>query len=497
MNNLVISADCPSCGAPLDFTEGSNAITCKSCKSNLLVTGKKQVLSYFVSPNLDAPIAMAKAVMAQRDRGFDGFSNKKAQLYFIPYYRMTGQDLGIEKAPKPAPEQEDGGAEGIGLSDFYTPPDKHGRGELFNIKAAVTITSFDKAFRNGPVVNQGRLDGAAAKIVMFKTTPYDKGEVVLNERYVEKSFLACNLSGLGIYSLGVRPSVLRLELFRPEALKALGKIVDPSLSIEEAEKTGIKTLDDSNLLTRLVIGKVLSIIYFPFWVVEMESRGQCLLTLIDAVSQSVIKADAPIQIYDILNDELKSEPVTVGFRPLTCPNCGWDFPVKEDDTVFFCSSCSKAWRLEGSGLNETGCRIAEWQWPGGGGDPMRYLPFWVFQKKGQDGNPLKFYVPVFRYRRPKLLVDMAVRFTRGQPAYSFEDAQGKDLAGCYYDEEEAGLIAQLTQSIVECRRAEDFKAAGACPMFTDATLTWFPFRVQGEYLMAPFGGPSIPKNLLL
>ena len=50
-SHLVVSTECPLCGAPLDFTEGSNAVQCLHCRSNLLVTGRKQVLSYYVAPN--------------------------------------------------------------------------------------------------------------------------------------------------------------------------------------------------------------------------------------------------------------------------------------------------------------------------------------------------------------------------------------------------------------------------------------------------------------
>ena len=38
MSHLVVSTECPLCGAPLDFAEGSNAVRCQHCRSNLLVT---------------------------------------------------------------------------------------------------------------------------------------------------------------------------------------------------------------------------------------------------------------------------------------------------------------------------------------------------------------------------------------------------------------------------------------------------------------------------
>ena len=49
---LVVSTECPTCGAPLDFKEGSNAVRCQYCRSNLLITGRKHVLSYYVKPKV-------------------------------------------------------------------------------------------------------------------------------------------------------------------------------------------------------------------------------------------------------------------------------------------------------------------------------------------------------------------------------------------------------------------------------------------------------------
>jgi len=512
VNSFIVSTECPSCSAPLDFTEGVNAITCQHCKTNLLVTGRKQVLSYYVQPRLDERVAIAKATMAQRNKGYDGFSGGKAQLYFIPYYRMTGQDFGLqEPLPNPAVEEEDSGKDALDFGGYSPVPDYRDETSLFDIGVDLINVFFDKTFRKNSYNDQNPLPNPEVPLKkvssevntdaikngsLTKHSLYEKGEVVLNDRYVEKNFLACNLHGLGIYSLGIRPAVLRLELFRRETLKSLGKIVNPSLCIDDAERIGMKTVPNSSLLNRLVIGKVLSIIYFPFWLVELHSKGESLLTMIDAVSQSVIKADAPMSIYEILNDELNDEPKVIGFRPLTCPNCGWDFPVRPDDSVFFCSTCSRAWQMYGTELSEVRYQMAEVQWSSRNGQ-MKYLPFWVFQKTLEGVQPFRFFIPVFRYRRLRFLLDMAVRISRFQPSYAFAEAGGVDLLGCYYDEEDALLLAKFTRLVLESGRIEDLRTNDPNTSLTDATLTWFPFQVQGEYLLAPFSGTIIPKNLLI
>lgn len=524
MNRVVVAADCPSCGAPLDFGEGSNAVTCSHCGSNLLVTGRKQLLSYSVSPRLAERKATALAVMAQRNMGRGDFRGTTARLYFVPYYRMTGQDFSWEKPPpKPLPEEEYSGEmeqqsfslPAIGrtgttvFGDWASILDAAGEliGTLFgktsgksqdvlydspsNISEENAIgqgaRKFPEELPSGP--NRGHHQPGGSL--------YENGDVALNDRYIEKNFLACGLDGAGLYSLGIRPAVLRLELFRPEALKTAGSIVHPAMAADAAESVGVKTAADNQRLYRKVIGKTLSLVYFPFWFVEMESRGVPLVTVIDAVSEAVVKVDASVSIYETLNREYQDNPLTVGFRPLTCPNCGWDFPVKPENIIFFCKTCSTAWQICGSELCEVSYQVADPSQPDGGCD-VQYLPFWVLRigEKG-DGN-FRFFMPAFRYRRLKFLLDLGLKISRLQPSYEVIDSKDLDLSGCYYDTEDASLLAGFVEAILGTNVVSDISTEGHEKLsLSGATLTWIPFRINGTYLSSPFGRLSIPRNLLL
>ncbi len=72
------------------------------------------------------------------------------------------------------------------------------------------------------------------------------------------------------------------------------------------------------------------------------------------------------------------------------------------------------------------------------------------------------------------------------------------MSGCYYDSEDAALLAGFTNLILASDKIADFSNSHAdAPPLSDPSLVWLPFRIQGEYLLAPFGGMSIPKNLLI
>src|SRR5512139_2206131 len=96
INRLVVSTECPTCSAPLDFEEGSNVVRCQHCRANLLVTGRKQALSYYIAPKIDGRQAATRVMFAHSEAGQRG-RVVKAQLYFVPYYRLTGHDLRWER----------------------------------------------------------------------------------------------------------------------------------------------------------------------------------------------------------------------------------------------------------------------------------------------------------------------------------------------------------------------------------------------------------------
>jgi hypothetical protein len=90
-------------------------------------------------------------------------------------------------------------------------------------------------------------------------------------------------------------------------------------------------------------------------------------------------------------------------------------------------------------------------------------------------------VPAFRYRRLKFLLDLALKISRLKPSHGFlETAKDVELSGCYYDAEDASLLAQFTENALTAGSIEAFRKDRKNDLsFSGATLTWFPFPVQG------------------
>jgi hypothetical protein len=325
------------------------------------------------------------------------------------------------------------------------------------------------------------------EFVSVRTTP-DEPTVELRERWLEKNFTAIDAPALGVYSLGVRPAVLRLGLFRRSSVPTDAVVVAPTLDVAAAEEVGLKAPGVERLVHREILARVLSLVYFPFWLVPIERAGRTTVTVVDAVSRSLVGRGIEPRALAALERALAADPDVAGFRPLVCPNCGWDLPVAADDVVFCCGSCGRAWRLVGSGLDAIPHeRLAV----DGVRDGVR-LPFWRIDAEAGD-RTARFHAPAFRCRRLKILADLTERLSRvGVEAEAEPSAADGELRGCYYDADDGAAMARLVCATPESTPllpVDGFRATGA-------TLRWLPFVETAGVLRDPFTVTAVPRHLL-
>ena len=495
MRQVVVSTECPTCSGPLDFSEGANAIRCPSCGSTLLVTGRKQVLSYWVPPRIKADLAGAAARTGHLQARV-----ARTQLFFVPFYRLTGHDFQWQDIPpKPAPDPDVpsmliGGDRASDRPEIDIP-----LGAVLGWGADVLLGS-----RAGDVVRdilgeprtpERSLEQAVLAAPRPALEPSADAPVQFLDRYVEKSFPAADVPGLGVASLGVRTQALRVSLFQRETLAGLGTIVSVQMDEATALTQGLTARGFEHVVYRQVLGRILSLIYFPLWVVELAQDTERWLTVVDAVAETVVQPRAPLALYDALAGRATGESRTVGLRPLVCPNCGWTLPPEVDDVIFFCASCSRAWQIHGADLTEIPHEIAEVATVSARPTDLVHLPFW--QLDPASGGPEgRACVPAFRCRRLKILNDLASRFTAKPPVYQPATGERPAVHGCFYDAEDAVLLARFAAA--GRRRTPDAVKAAAVdePIFAGARLTWIPFKREGQSLLDPFSGLALQEALL-
>jgi predicted RNA-binding Zn-ribbon protein involved in translation (DUF1610 family) len=497
MSQIVVSTECPTCSGPLDFSEGTNAIRCPSCGSTLLVTGRKQVLSYWVAPRIKADVAGAAARTGRLQARV-----VRTELFFVPFYRLTGHDFQWQDVPpRPVPEREvPSMLFGAGDATADRPEIDVPLGAILGWGADTLLGT-----RAGDVVRdmlgEPRRAEQPLEPVSLATRRLAKAAaadstVQFLDRYVEKSFPAADLPDLGVASLGVRAQALRVSLFQRDALSGLGTIVSVQTDEAAALRQGLAARGFEHVVYRQVLGRILSVIYFPFWVIELAQGADRWLTVVDAVAESVVQPRAPVALYDALGAKPGGDLRTVGLRPLVCPNCGWALPAEADDVIFFCPSCGRAWQIHGVDLTEMPHEIARISTPSERASDLVYLPFWRLDPAaGAPEGPA--CVPGFRCRRLKILNDLATRFGAKPPVYQTETGERPLARGCFYDAEDAVLLARFAAA-GRRRTPEAVRAAAADePSFGGgARLVWIPFKREGRALLDPFSGLALQEALL-
>ncbi len=430
---LSVATECPTCGAPVDFGEGSNALSCTHCRTNLLVTGRKRVLNYWIPPRIDAEHAVQSAREAEVG---SPAQVRGPRLWFLPYYRITGFEIRVELVAR---ERD----------------------------LAPSAWAVD------PTLGETGLRAASLRKV---DVPIKEPEV--HDRHIEKNFLALDADALAPYSIGVRAAVLRLELFRRGPLEALGTIVAPAFDPTAAIERGTRGVGGGEVVRRGHLALRRALVFFPFWTVEIRRSGRASLTSVDGVTGSLVKRGVAPSVLETLGTPLAGEAQTVGFRPLLCPNCGWELPLRPDDCVLCCGSCRRAWEIDGESLVDTPTLVIEAPDRDAARSVERtHLPFWSCPSR--DGAA--HLVPAFRCRRLKSVIDLATSYAQKPPATKMASAEAPELVGAFLDRDDAAALSAFVD-------AGDARGEA---------LVWVPYRNDGYSLVDPHFGLGLAKNLLV
>ena len=420
----VVAAECPSCGAPLDLNDVVRAVRCDHCRSPLLVTGRRETLSYSIAPSLRE--SEARALLQFSLPPESGAHVKAGTQVLVPYVRHTAETIELETAH----------------------PEEQRRRNVRDVAAWLGVSppaSSDEArpaWESAPVEPLGG--------------------------FLDRNARACTVD-LFPPSLGVRPSALSFDLFDPRAWPDETIIVAADAGLE----VGALRVDSGCAL----VGVTRQVLYFPFWVFPVGDSS----VVVDAVGGERVRDPQPISKLDELRlrrTSTRIPPRVLGFRPLVCPNCGWDLPLRARDVVFHCRSCDSAWLSLRGRLARTRFEIVE-----GDRDTACHLPVWRVAWGHED----PIYVPGFRCRRRRALVDLARRLTLRGVGESREEGRVSRLVGCGFDGDDAMALARLFGG------PRDATDASARPT---VSLFWLPFESDGYALREATTGTPLPLRLL-
>ncbi|MDH7499236.1 MAG: hypothetical protein QHH30_02495 [candidate division NC10 bacterium] len=358
---------------------------------------------------------------------------------------------------------------------------------------------------------------------LFPLPPLKEKEYRLASQYLDRTFLAANLPCLPLRSLSVRSQVLTLHLFDPQTLSRMGQIIPIAMDWKEAWSKAEQDLTLEHLTRRRIINRILSLIFFPIWEVQLQGNGGSTYLLFDGIAESFLG-----QVASSLSAESRAETSfsaqTLRFRPLSCPNCAGTLPVEPRFRLFTCPVCHRVWQIQEDAFQELPYRLAQSPKPS---DPSRtrYLPFWIFQGQLQfEGEtiaskydlariapsgrlrqeeekkvPLRFFIPSFKLRDLAVLNRLSSSFTRMQPLFQTQEPRGEPLhPGAILDREEAAHFAHLCLVSIAPKGNPRLveRVAQAELVLSPGELIFSPFQEDVSCLREDFLGTAIHLNTL-
>lgn len=443
----VVATSCPACGAPLEVGETANATACGHCRTRLVVTGRGRVLSYQIAPRIPAGEARASARFAA-PQGGGAVRVGDPRLYLFPYHRLSGLQL---RWSRPEDDSES-----------------------------------DRRARLAKLPDGMRVLAEAA----FAPRPRPVGPPVFAGRWLERTVSACEGSALVPWSLGVRSSVLRLDLFRPPNPEAAA-VVAATVPLADALARGPDAGPGAGVLHETVLHRLLALVYFPFWVIEVRAGTRRHAAIVDGTAGTITAWGVDPERLAVLVAPPAVAPPVLGFRPLVCPNCGWDLPVDPCEVVFHCATCQRAWQLAPDRLEPVAYTLIAPPAAAGGG-PLHHLPVWIVGRGG-TGPRRRTFAPAFRFRQLRRLVDLGRNLSRVDPPIRPQDGpSATPLGHCHLDRADARALADF---VVAGLAPEGASPRDLAPP-SETTLAWLPFGVGPYAFRDLFSGTSLPKRLL-
>ena len=355
--------------------------------------------------------------------------------------------------------------------------------------------------------------------------PLKEKEYSLAWGYLDKTFLAADLPALNLRSLGIRSQLLTLQLFDSRELSNRGQVISVAMDWKKAWDRTEKDLPSENITRRRLLNRILSLIFFPLWEVQVEGNGGRCSLLFDGVARSFLQKEATVLFFPEASPDTGFSTDTLRFRPLSCPNCGSKLPVEPAFRIFSCSICHRVWQIEGDDFEGIPYRLAVPPGKPDASSAVRYLPFWVFLAQvhfegkiiankldlsriapmgrilaeEEKAAPLRFFIPAFKVRDLSVANRLSASFTRMQPCFQTREPVEEVLhPGGVLDRDEAADFAHLALVSIAPKGNPKLveRVVQAELSLSPGELVFFPFREDLGSLREDFLGTAIHLNTL-
>ncbi|MCG6945645.1 MAG: hypothetical protein LJE87_09910 [Deltaproteobacteria bacterium] len=458
---MQIKIDCPQCGGDIVFDEEIEVVRCNYCGSTNQISGKSGNPRFMFPPRWTKEKCRHRIASLLSGKVSWRLKKKGLHLVYAPYWRTIGM---------------------------------------------VFHWLLGKKEHTSPIGGRSWDDAKELKAKLF-----------------DFSFPAYKEPDLDLESLGVRTAVIPLQLFHHTRLSGSEIVLPVEVSLQEAREhsSSFLTYGFSDPSFRVefkdtqLIGEVYSLVYFPFWVLEVTGNNRRGLLIIDGVANRIRKTVWDQDVDSFFRENTSSEAAAhfsdLRLIPFVCPVCGWDLPFSPMSKTHVCATCTRAWIEKAGSYREVEYQLVAV--PEKFEHATRYMPFWdlgiqihtpdrvlqnrvdlrtllpnlpVGSESGNGAQSIKFLIPAFKIRGPKALSKLATIFCANPPSRPLRAREGLEkekFEGVCLGGEEAEQLAQVVLiSMVPRYNRRARKVLKKSKISVETTrLIYYPFYRKGIY----------------
>ncbi len=462
-----IGVTCPGCGGGLELQSDFRTIECEHCSSVLRISAPTdQPLAYYIKPSHDK-----RAVRFQVDRYLKKNHRKltgsqyKLERLFFPYWKMDGITLKIRTERGKLHQASD--------QNILTAQIDYAGLFQFGRALGKTLTSTPAVTEDKINVKLGRHSSTISAGTILPGLPHSLG---MRAEYIK-------LYPLADEEINKKFTYLPISLDWAEVSEILNKSIGMRAALFDANGPGGRDR---------VFGLKGSIIYFPYFILQMADRDEQSRFVIDALSGRIVHVGSPTESDQSADNRLGSEESVTGLAGMSgfgkldislhrCSNCGENLPALAS-FINICHNCQRVNLVGASDLFSGEVKVAG---DGNQDDPL--FPFWTIADRTTNETIL---IPAFEISNFEVMRRLARKVSAVVPEISCVNLTNNNdqLQAVTVDPEKAVQLAEIMRY---CQKAVSDKPDLASPgklIPEMMSLIYLPFHLRNYFYVDSING---------
>ena len=447
---------CTFCGGPVELESNEIIAPCGNCGSMVRLINLSDMESFLIEGDLPRREAIFFLERELKKRGLPLMGRKgEIEKVYLPFYRVTGKVYNFRK----------------------------------KVIEHIAATEDGQEYR-------------------YKS---EEQESSLKER--EMSFAAFENRLIGIESLGIRTSVMRLLPLTPRRItdrKFVAAKHDLNYVLQRYEKSlgsyeRFALQDTATNYSKILCPRI-SAVYLPVWIINFSLDSKPYYGIVDCVAKRAVRVEEGRFAHQDLELETEIKGTEYKMVAHRCDHCGFDLPRQRNGEMFICGNCGHMYRSEGERYKAVEINLAN-----GDHRHNKLFPFWMFRLKDSDQAAVikkalvfdsdTIFIPAFEISNLKRAARLSLSLSRAVDEIDFDRLDESDynfMVACVDSEQAWTMVLPYLLAGKDNLEHLDLDSLWRLYLeYDDKELIWLPFVEEGYFYRGLTVGLGFEKTALV